>query len=725
MRIFVFLLLLIAVQLPAQKKDSCNCISITPMPGGVSPAYAFATYTALGKEAPLTGICHTYYMKVAYVQPDYNRTYQYGRFEKGELLYYIQYNEQGDTFLFFQRVKKDSVVAVERKFDYFTGKLQSQGIYYYSGQEKRLKVYAYSASGYVESESNYFFPRKGDSLSYYGNHFIRYKQEAVLSADGFYNTPVQEGRYMEYGGAKGKIVTVRGAYHHNYKTGKWTSRYASGGLKSEGNYVEYDWRDGLWKEWYENGQRQSEIRYCRSNLCSEYKEWYPNGMEKTTGAYTDYRRSGTFNEYWENGKLKKRDTYAGSVLILSESWYETGQQKNVLAYNASGQQQGTQREWYPTGVVQSEVVYENGMPRGPLKEYYESGVLKRETQYNNNHPRAVLLYYPDGKLKSNEAYSGSWRHGRSVYYFPSEKVHRQGNAKGTDTTRIEAEINYKGGKWNGVCRWYFPDGKIWREGTYENGMRNGVFKEYNAAGKLVYAQTYEKGYTLSTRRPPAQPPGAQRDSLRAAYALDASVITSGLINAQEGNPSALYPPAGMREKILSDLVGIAMFRPQEFDSITRIHYDSSWARTHVYLDYLPVSNRRNDTTLCPPHPAALNKFIADMDFVPIPGECYGDDRGGIRRGFTTYTCFNGSVLDSIMRAANPRFGCEYLGSLQSEYGRVGGWISVYATPSYSDYTFNCKDKAGYRQHTSYTFRVYSDGSIDFIGIDTDEAREYW
>jgi antitoxin component YwqK of YwqJK toxin-antitoxin module len=738
MRPLIFFLLLLTTAPLFAQKDSCGCFSLRPFPDFISQGTAFAQYKEYEKTEPYTGICHLYYMKEAYVLPDYDRTYQYARFEKGELMYFIQFNETGDTTVFFQRVKRDSVIAIERKFDYQTGSLQSQGIYYYSGKEKKYKLYSYSPEGYISAESNYFFPGKGDSLNYSGSVFINYKKESELGKDGFYNMPVQEGPYVEYGGSGGKVITVRGAYHHNYKTGVWTTRYASGAMKSEGGYVAYNWEHGVWKQWYENGQLLSEIEYCRSNYCGVFREWYANGSVKTQRIYRDYKRNGTGVDYWENGNLQKRDMFENGMLRRSESWYASGQQQALAQFNAQGQPDGEQKTWYESGAVKSEVTYLNGMHSTGEKEYYPSGMLMHATDYTHDMPSAQRWYYPDGKLRADEACNNYARNGRSAYYFPSgllkqETNYVNGSKEGKEVNyhengNVASELSYMRNELRGLCRWYHSNGKLWREASYEYSLRHGSFKEYAATGRLQYEQMYDHGKPLTNRRPKPGKSQQELDRLRAGYAADVPVAAAGMMNARGDTSTALQASPAMLSKVLNDLVCIAAFLPPELDSVLLVHFDSAHTQTHVYLDYVPVYGGPGDTASCPPYPELMNKFITQLDFVPVADECYGDDNGGIRRGFTTRQYFNGRVLDSLMKREDPRSGCEYFAPVANDFHHLYNTIFITSRANYSDYSYRLVlPVADGEEETCrvWNFRVYPDGSVDFIGSSVQTAVSYW
>ena len=127
--------------------------------------------------------------------------------------------------------------------------------------------------------------------------------------------------------------------------------------KLNGEYTEYNnkgvplirgWfkknkKDGLWSEFFENGNKKSQIEFSASTLSEKknghFKYWYNSGKIKSTGEYKNNLEHGTFlswNEtgslqyeenyhlgekdgewkvFWKNGKLKFKDTYKNGKLI--------------------------------------------------------------------------------------------------------------------------------------------------------------------------------------------------------------------------------------------------------------------------------------------------------------------------------------------------------------------------------------------------------------------------
>lgn len=716
--------LFVAPGISFAQQDSCSCIALKPLPDLYTGT--FAVYNDVELNKPYTGICHVYYMKVAYKIPDYTRTYQYGSFKDGEMQFWIEFNDKGDTLAFYHLVKHDSVIAESRQFNYQTGQLEARGIYYYTNGQKRWKEFRYRADGALYSESNYFFPAVTDSLNY-GDSYINYQRDAVPGRDGFYNTPVQDGAYLEYGGAGGKQLITKGAYHNNSKSGKWSTWYESGAMASTGTYSTHNWKDGNWKEWYENGQLKSDIDYCNSNPCGGYREWYPNGMLKTDSHYKLQQRNWTATEYWENGNIKRRDTYSSDHLLKMEAWYSNGIKSWESSYSLDGKQIGTHKSWYENGQLRTITGYDSlGNHNSSDKVFYENGALRAENVYENGMRIRVNRYYETGVLKSEELFSNDALQGACRYYFPDGKIQQEVNyvkgvKQGTALTYGEdgsvlKEINYVNDQWDGICTWYFPGGKQFRCGMYTGGIRNGTFKEWNAQGDLVYDQSYRNGMRVNKSKSSVYHSRYDNDSLRAAYRMDVEVMAGSLLNGGDTIYPELTAYPAMKERMLSDLLSIASFIPSSLDSIMLVHADPSQQYTHIFLDYPIAALNANDTSACQNWPSQIDGFVKQLHLRPVAGECYGDDHQGIRRGFTSDLFFNGATFDHELKKLNPRFGCEYFTPANADPDPHGSAIRVSCHQNYSEYSFYLLNGANHfaPNYRLWVFRVYADGSVDYL-----------
>lgn len=121
---------------------------------------------------------------------------------------------------------------------------------------------------------------------------------------------------------------------------------------------------------------------------------------------------------------------------------------------------GMVKAYFPSGKVQAEVNYVNGVRDGKYKIYYESGALRSAGVYlNGNANGSLTSYYEDGTL--------------------------------------ETETHVSDGVWNGVRRTYYQDGTIQSEEEFTQGKKNGVQQFYYHDGKPSVRIVYNMGNPIS------------------------------------------------------------------------------------------------------------------------------------------------------------------------------------------------------------------------------------
>ena len=83
-----------------------------------------------------------------------------------------------------------------------------------------------------------------------------------------------------------------------------------GNKEFEGSYKDGK-LDGLWTNWYENGQKSSEITY-------------KNGKQYIIRTYKDGKREGFWTWWYANGQKFYEDVYKDGELIESKKWDRDG-----------------------------------------------------------------------------------------------------------------------------------------------------------------------------------------------------------------------------------------------------------------------------------------------------------------------------------------------------------------------------------------------------------------
>ena len=129
-----------------------------------------------------------------------------------------------------------------------------------------------------------------------------------------------------------------------------TQKYSTGVTKSE-IAVKGNKREGITRNYHEDGSLMSEITYVNNE------------------------KNGISRDFYPNGKARMEITYKRGIMQGDAKWYyQSGEVYRVTPY-INGQAEGIQKLYYKDGKVKAEVPYKSGVIAPGLKEYTETGVL--------------------------------------------------------------------------------------------------------------------------------------------------------------------------------------------------------------------------------------------------------------------------------------------------------------------------------------------------------------
>ena len=149
-------------------------------------------------------------------------------------------------------------------------------------------------------------------------------------------------------------------------------------------------KNGLYKRYYDNGEKLSEEHYNDGMLEGKWTFWYENGQIQLKGNFKPYEvlaederwersspyrfpardsKDGKWTEWYENGQKKLEQSYiCGRVIGTWTYWYENGQKKSVIHYKDGGGLPG----------------FRNAIADGPCNHWHENGQKKSEGHFNTN-----------------------------------------------------------------------------------------------------------------------------------------------------------------------------------------------------------------------------------------------------------------------------------------------------------------------------------------------------
>ena len=129
--------------------------------------------------------------------------------------------------------------------------------------------------------------------------------ELVVNKDPFNLRPTVEGK-----------LTYKGEFY----SGKIIKYYDDGTLSKvefKGSYLNGE-KDGVWEEYYDNGQTKSKYSYINGKpVDGIYSDYHKNGQLKSKGSYLNGEKNGVWEEYYKDGNLEYTYTFKDGKI---ENW---------------------------------------------------------------------------------------------------------------------------------------------------------------------------------------------------------------------------------------------------------------------------------------------------------------------------------------------------------------------------------------------------------------------
>ena len=286
---------------------------------------------------------------------------------------------------------------------------------------------------------------------------------------------------MTFGGETVNVVD-----RDSLKQGKWYYFYDSLQtiVSCSGTYIDNK-RQGVWTEYYRNGNRRSEI------------------------SYQDNHKYGLMKSFYENGNLAEEGYWDGQHWVGSYKFYfATGRLAYDWNYGDEGNRVGEQSYYYENGQLMRLGTWVDGYADGLVAEYYDSGNLRCESQWKMGRVDGIMQeYYNSGSLR------GRWVYNDGVFDEIASRTYRDRVEPSTDvgkdsslvvpvnpenTIVIEESDNPELFTGTGYYKLLTPDRKVDREGNFVNGtLMSGKRYYYNASGKVIRIAEYEGGRVVN------------------------------------------------------------------------------------------------------------------------------------------------------------------------------------------------------------------------------------
>jgi len=169
------------------------------------------------------------------------------------------------------------------------------------------------------------------------------------------------------------------------------------------------------------------------------------------------KKTGVWETYYDNGKIKSRGNFK------------------------QGHPAGEVLKYYPGGILQASITFDETGRTSYVKMYYEAGHLAAEGKYIAQKKDSVWNYYSsyDKRKAVSETYVSGQKNGVSLKFYQGEKP----------SEYQEWQNDQKHGKWEQ----YYENGQVRLTGYYNAGLLNGNFISYNSDGSFSIKGNYSAG----------------------------------------------------------------------------------------------------------------------------------------------------------------------------------------------------------------------------------------
>ena len=361
-----------------------------------------------------------------------------------EKIDYYEGNKNGFQLVYFKEEENKNKVRAKELF--VTGKRNGKSYYYHTNGNVHLEI------SYLDDKKHglsYEYNKEGEIIS-----IIRYRYNEKIVHE-------QINRYNE----------------KNQKEGVWKDFYENGQVKEEKNYKE-DKLHGIYKHFNEKGDLLQIVQYKEGNIDTadtsvnidiDIKETYDNNGNKIfEGSYKGITPIGVHRTFNEKGKVIKSITYNINGEIESEG---------IVLIN--GKEEGNWKYFYENGTAKAEGKFNNGEKTGKWKYYYPNGKLQQTGDYTNGKLSGIWVWYYDtGELLREEYYIYGKLDGEATEFDKLGNVIAKGNYM----------EGYKEGEW------IYRSGDQTEKGNYVMGEKNGVWKSfYKETEELAYSGKFVQG----------------------------------------------------------------------------------------------------------------------------------------------------------------------------------------------------------------------------------------
>jgi len=154
------------------------------------------------------------------------------------------------------------------------------------------------------------------------------------------------------------------------------------------------------KRWHQNGQLERQGNLISGKKDGLWKNWQEDGKIDTEYHYKDDILHGRFYVYYSNGKLEKRGSYLkGKRDSIWEWWYESSEKLQAVKHYKDNEFHGLLSGYYENGSLEVEGNYINGKRDGLWQWWHENGRIYCKTEHTNGEIESQTKWNEDGSKR--------------------------------------------------------------------------------------------------------------------------------------------------------------------------------------------------------------------------------------------------------------------------------------------------------------------------------------
>lgn len=209
------------------------------------------------------------------------------------------------------------------------------------------KSIQYHLSGKVHSEYEFYNRRQVGYVRYWNKEGILAIEHQYKYKDyGYFQSSVRVGEWRDWDD-EGNLIRVN-RFQDNELHGKQLEFYENGQIKVE-EFFDNGERDSILTEYHPNGQIFRQIKYRKGEIIENNPtfEYHPNGQVSGKGNLNQGRKEGLWRYFYDNGEKESEGKYGTYVYP-----HEHG---DIYFYH----KQGVWEYWFPNGKLKAIGTYDD------------------------------------------------------------------------------------------------------------------------------------------------------------------------------------------------------------------------------------------------------------------------------------------------------------------------------------------------------------------------------